>query len=277
MDGWDGESRRELDMGRIEDKFAELKRRGRKALITFITAGDPDLAATVRIVEEMERQGADLIELGIPYSDPIAEGPVIQAANARALRNPIRIRDIMQSVKEMRKTVTVPLLYLLYCNCILQYGIERFFADCREVGLDGVIVPDLPYEEREELESAADQYGVVMITLVAPTSRDRVEKLARNAKGFLYCVSSLGVTGVRSSFSTDFEEFFRFIDKATDIPKALGFGISTAEHVRSLKGYCDGLIVGSAMVKRIEASANADEAVTAVGRYTKELREAMDE
>lgn len=263
-------------MGRIEDKFEELKKQGRKALITFITAGDPVLAATIRIAEEMEKRGADIIELGIPYSDPIAEGPVIQAANTRALKNGIRIDDVMRSVKEMRKTVKAPLLYLLYFNCILQYGIDRFFAESAEAGLDGVIIPDLPFEERDELKWAADKYGIVMITLVAPTSGERIEKLARNAKGFLYCVSSLGVTGIRNSFSTDFGDFFAKINKASVIPKALGFGISTVEHIRQFKGYCDGLIVGSAIVKRIEAAANADEAVAAVGRYTAELRASMD-
>lgn len=263
-------------MGRIEDKFYELKKLGKKALITFVTAGDPDIGTTVRIVEEMESCGADIIELGIPYSDPIAEGPVIQAANVRALKHAIKISDIMNSVKEMRKKVKVPLLYLLYCNCILQYGIDKFFADCKEAGLDGVIIPDLPFEERDELEGAAEKNGIVMITLVTPTSGERIEKLTSNAKGFLYCVSSLGVTGVRSSFNTDFEEFFSRINSATSIPKAIGFGISTKEHVKQLKGYCDGLIIGSAMVKRIEAAANADEAVVAVGRYTAELRDAMD-
>jgi tryptophan synthase alpha chain len=225
----------------------------------------------------MERQGADIIELGIPYSDPIAEGPVIQAANARALKHSIKIIDIMHSVKEMRKTVRVPLLYLLYCNCILQYGIDRFFSDCAAAGLDGVIIPDLPYEERDEFEGTADKYGIIMITLVAPTSGERVQKLAKNAKGFVYCVSSLGVTGVRNSFDTDFDGFFTLINKATSIPKALGFGISTAEHVKRLKGYCDGLIVGSAMVKRVAAAKESDAAIEAVGEYTAELRKAMDE
>ena len=263
-------------MGRIEDKFSELKKQGRKALITFVTAGDPDIATTARIVDEMERRGADIIELGIPYSDPIAEGPVIQAANARALKHSIKISDIMLSVKEMRKTVKVPLLYLLYCNCILQYGIDRFFADCAAVGLDGVIIPDLPFEERDELEGAADKNGIIMITLVTPTSGVRVEMLTRKAKGFIYCVSSLGVTGVRSTFNTDFREFFSRINSAATIPKVIGFGISTAEHIKQLKGYTDGLIVGSAMVKKIEAAANAEEAVNVAGLYTAELRAAMD-
>lgn len=263
-------------MGRIEDKFDELKKQGKKALITFVTAGDPDMGTTMRMVEKMESCGADIIELGIPYSDPIAEGPVIQAANVRALKHSIKISDIMKSVMEIRKKVKVPLLYLLYCNCILQYGIDKFFADCEAAGLDGVIIPDLPFEERDELEGAAEKYGIVMITLVTPTSGERIEKLTRNAKGFLYCVSSLGVTGVRSTFNTNFEEFFSRINSASSIPKAIGFGISTAEHVKQLKGYCDGLIIGSALVKRVEAAVDADEAVAAIGRYTQELRAAMD-
>lgn len=263
-------------MGRIEDKFNILKKQNRKALITFVTAGDPDIATTVRIVEEMEKRGADIIELGIPYSDPIAEGPVIQAANARALKHNIKIIDIMLSVKEIRKTVIVPLLYLLYFNCIVQYGIDRFFANCASAGLDGVIIPDLPFEERGELEETAEKYGIIIITLVAPTSGERIELLTSKAKGFVYCVSSLGVTGVRSTFNTNFEAFFSRINSATSIPKAIGFGISSVEHITQLKDYCDGLIVGSAMVKKIETAQNADEAVAAVGQYTAELRAAMD-
>ncbi len=264
-------------MGRIEKRFDELKKQNRKALITFITAGDPDLASTVMTVKEMERQGADIIELGIPYSDPIAEGPVIQAANARALKHKIKIIDIMASVREMRKTVEAPILYLLYFNCIFQYGFERFFADCSDAGLDGVIIPDLPFEERKELNKIADKYGIVIITLVAPTSGERIEKLTREAKGFIYCVSSLGVTGMRNTFNTDFDEFFSRINRAAAIPKALGFGISTPEHIKQLKGFCDGLIVGSAIVKKFEAAANTDELVSTVGGFTAELRAAMDE
>lgn len=264
-------------MNRIDQKFNELKQKNKKALITFVTAGDPDLDATVRIVKEMERQGADIIELGIPYSDPIAEGPVIQKANARALKNKIRIKDIMEMVRETRKEVSIPLLYLLYFNCILQYGPERFFADCANSGIDGVIIPDMPFEERDEIEDAADKHSVYVTTLVAPTSRDRIRKITENAKGFIYCVSSLGVTGMRDKFNTNFNEFFSYINKTTDIPKAVGFGISTPEHIRLLKGYCDGLIVGSAVVKRIENSSNTDEAVRNVGNFVQVLRNALDE
>jgi len=264
-------------MGRIEDRFLILKEQGKKALITFVTAGDPDLGTTVRIVKEMEKQGADIIELGVPYSDPIAEGPVIQAANERALSKGIKVRDIMASVKTMREDVKVPLLYLLYFNSILRYGPAAFFKDCAEVGIDGVIIPDLPYEERWEIEEFADNFGVVIITLISPVSEERVEKIAKEAKGFVYCVSSLGVTGVRKDFDTDFNRFFSIVNKATKIPKALGFGVSTPEHIKALKGYCDGLIVGSAIVKLVGSSLNPDEAVKKVGSYINELRTAMDD
>lgn len=263
-------------MGRIEDKFSELKKTGRKALITFITAGDPDIETTIRLVREMEDKGADIIELGIPYSDPIAEGPVIQAANERALSKGLKIKDVMAAVVKTRESVKVPLLYLLYYNSILQYGPDRFFKQCSEVGIDGLIIPDLPYEEKDELEEYSSRYGIVIITLVSPVSNERIKKIARYARGFLYCVSSLGVTGVRQGFDTDFREFFSMIDKATDIPKALGFGISTPEHILALKGYCDGLIVGSAMVRKVEAGRTPDEAVENAGLYTAELRGALD-
>lgn len=263
-------------MSRIQAKFKELKDKNQKALITFLTAGDPTLDVTIRIVKEMESRGADVIELGIPYSDPIAEGPVIQQANARALKNNINIKDIMEMVREIRKEVTVPLLYLLYFNCILQYGPEKFFAECSKSGLDGVIIPDLPYEEQGEIEDVAYKYSIDIISLVSPTSKERIETIAKNAKGFLYCVSSLGVTGVRKDFDTDFEEFFSYVNKVTDIPKALGFGISTTEHIYQLRKYCDGLIVGSAIVKKIGESASGEEAVKNVGEYVASLRKALD-
>lgn len=264
-------------MNRIEQKFNELKSINKKALITFVTAGDPALSTTVELVAEMEKQGADIIELGIPYSDPIAEGPVIQQANARALKNNIKIKDIMSTVVEIRKTVKVPLLYLLYFNCILQYGIERFFRDCAESEIDGVIIPDLPFEERDEIEETAEKYSVDIITLVSPTSGERVGRIARNARGFLYCVSSLGVTGMRKEFDTDFEEFFASINSAAAIPRAIGFGISTPGHIRQLKDYADGLIVGSAIVKQVEAGETAEAAVRNVGSFVQSLRTALDE
>lgn len=266
----------DMFMNRIDKRFDELKQKNKKALITFITAGDPDIETTVEIVREMEEKGADLIELGIPYSDPIAEGPVIQRANERALKNPIRIKDIMDMVKAIRKAVKVPLVYLLYFNCIMQYGIEDFFKDCMNSGVDGVIIPDLPFEEKHEIDSACYKYGVYQISLVSPTSKERIKEISENAKGFLYCVSSLGVTGERKEFDTDFKEFFSYVDSVTEIPKALGFGISTTEHIKMLRDRCEGLIVGSAVVKRIERSTCSEEAVRFVGEFVQELRRAMD-
>ncbi len=264
-------------MNRIDEKFLELKKIGKKALITFVTAGDPDIETTKDIVREMVSSGADIVELGVPFSDPVAEGPVIQAANVRALSKGLKINGIMEAVKDLRKDVTIPLLYLLYFNSILQYGIGRFFENCRNAGIDGVIIPDLPFEEREEIEEFADANSIALITLVSPVSGERTQIIAENAKGFLYCVSSLGVTGVRKDFNTDFDEFFRQINKATDIPKALGFGISSVEHVNALKGYCDGLIIGSAIVKIIEDSAAKPvDAVKNTGIFVKQLREALD-
>lgn len=264
-------------MNRIDEKFAELREKNRKALITFVTAGDPTLEATKNIIFEMEKKGADIIELGIPYSDPVAEGPVIQAANERALRNGIRIANIMSMVKDIRKETNIPLIYLLYFNCILQYGIAKFFKDCAQSGIDGLIIPDLPYEELDEIKDVANENGISIITLVSPTSRERMEKIVKNARGFLYCVSSLGVTGMRNEFSTDFKEFFSSIRKFSSVPAAIGFGIATQEHIRSLKQYSEGLIVGSAIVKQIEISSTIDEAVSNVGRFVMELRQAMDE
>ncbi|NTV91694.1 MAG: tryptophan synthase subunit alpha, partial [Clostridiales bacterium] len=165
-------------MGRIENRFNELKKQGRKALITFVTAGDPDLETTIRLVKEMEKQGADVIELGVPYSDPIAEGPVIQAANERALSKGIKITDLMKAVEKMRETVTVPLVYLLYYNCILQYGPDRFFRECKNSGIDAVIIPDLPFEEKGEIEDYADRHEVIIISLVSPVSDERITKIA---------------------------------------------------------------------------------------------------
>lgn len=265
----------EVNMNRIENKFQELSREGRKALITFLTAGDPDIKTTGELVKEMVKQGADIIELGIPFSDPIAEGPVIQAANARALAKGIKIKDVFEKVYELRKDLNVPILYLLYFNTILQYGPENFFKECLNKGVDGVIIPDLPYEEKAEIEEAAAQSDIIIITLVTPVSKERTLEIARNARGFLYCVSSLGVTGVRSDFNTDFLDFFSFINKASDIPKALGFGISTREHISMLKDYCDGLIVGSAIVSRISESKSPVGAVKVVGQYIAGLRAAL--
>lgn len=263
-------------MNRIDDTFARLRNAGRKALVTFITAGCPSLAATQSLVLEMERRGADLIELGIPFSDPIAEGPVIQQANVRALAEGVTPGKIFDLVHCLRQKTQIPLVFLLYFNTILHYGLDRFFAECAAMGVDGVIIPDLPFEESGEIAEHTQKYGVYQISMVAPTSTpERMERICREAHGFLYCVSSLGVTGMRSTFHTDFQAMFDGLNGYTDIPKCIGFGISTPQQVSSLKDYCDGVIVGSAIVNRTLSAPNAEAAVQSVGEYTQSLRDAL--
>ncbi|NLT17688.1 MAG: tryptophan synthase subunit alpha [Clostridiales bacterium] len=262
---------------RIDAMFEKKKKQGKKALITFITAGDPDINTTRRLVLAMEAAGADLIELGVPYSDPVAEGPVIQAASVRALKNGVRMDALFDLVESLRQDTQAPIVFLLYFNSILQHGPDRFFYRCARAGVDGVIVPDLPLEESGEIHGDAKRHGVCLIRLVAPTSGDRIEAIAQKAEGFLYCVSSLGVTGVRSSFSTDFGEFFGRIDRSKAAPSAIGFGVSTPEQAAALKKYCDGVIVGSAIVRRVGAAENADAAVKEVSDFVRGLRAALDD
>lgn len=261
---------------RIDILFKNLKNENKKAFITFVTAGDPDIDTTLDIVLEMEKNGADLVELGIPFSDPIAEGPVIQEANIRALKNGINLDKIFDMVKRLRLKTEIPIVFLMYFNSILAYGKEKFFENCNLSGVDGVIVPDLPFEESWEIEEYTEKYGVYQILLAAPTStEERVEKICGKAKGFLYCVSSLGVTGMRNAFATNFDEMFEKLNKISDIPKCLGFGISKPEHVKNLKGYADGLIVGSAIVKSIADGETIDEKIKNAADKTRELKEAF--
>ena len=262
-------------MNRIEKKFNELKNQGKKALITYVTCGDGGYEATETAVFEMERAGADIIELGVPFSDPIAEGPVIQAASIRALSGGATLAGIFDMIKRIRKKTDIPLVLMLYLNSIFGFGTERFFEICGEIGIDGVIVPDMPYEEKEEIQPFADNHNIISISLVTPTSKDRIQKIASSAKGFVYCVSSTGVTGMRSSFHTDFSRFISDIRKYTDKPCAIGFGISNAQQAHEIKKYCDGVIVGSAVVDIIcENSKNCEKPVY---EFTSSLRKALDE
>ena len=222
-----------------------------KAFIPFITCGDPDLATTAAVVRAAVANGADLIELGIPFSDPTAEGPVIQGANLRALSGGVRTDQIFDLVRQLRTDVTVPMVFMTYANVVFSYGAEKFIATCREIGIDGLILPDLPFEEKGEFLPLCRQYGVDLISLIAPTSRERISMIAAEAEGFLYIVSSLGVTGTRTEITTDLDAIVRVVRQNTEIPCAIGFGISTPEQARKMAAVSDGAIVGSAIIKMV--------------------------
>lgn len=261
---------------RIDSCFEELRARGEKALVTFITAGDPDMAATERLVIEMFDKGADIIELGVPFSDPIAEGKTIQLASQRSLKGGTTIDKIFDCVQKIRQETNKPLLLMMYVNTIFKYGTEKFFAKCKEFEIDGVIVPDLPFEEREEVLPYAEKYGIYNINLVAPTSIDRVNMIASESKGFLYVVSSLGVTGARKDITTDFDTLLAPLRDQDTVPCCIGFGISSPELAAKMSAYCDGVIVGSAIVNRVaENVADVDKAVGEVGDFTKSLKEVL--
>lgn len=260
---------------RIDSVLAQCKQMSKKALIPFITAGDGGYACTETAVLEMARNGADLIELGVPFSDPIAEGPTIQRASERALQSGTTLQGIFGLVRRLREKTNIPLLLMMYLNTIFCYGTDRFFAMCQECGIDGVIVPDIPYEEKDEIQGSADRYGIHNISLVTPASRERIQMIASDATGFLYCVSSNGVTGVRSGFATDFSAFFAEIYRYAKVPCAVGFGISGPETAKAMSAYCDGVIVGSAVVRLVEQY-GGEAAPAAIGDFIHSIRKALD-
>ena len=245
----------------------------KKAFIPFITCGDPDLETTGKIVREMEKSGANLIELGIPFSDPTAEGPVIQGANIRALAGGVTTEKIFAFVRELRQDVKIPLVFMTYANVVYSYGTEKFAASCAEVGSDGLILPDVPYEEKEEFLPACRKYGVDLISLIAPTSQNRIAMIAKEAEGFLYIVSSLGVTGTRSEIETDLSEMVKLVRENANIPCAIGFGISTPEQAKQMADIADGAIVGSAIVKLLEK--HGKDAPRYIGEYVKSMKDGM--
>ena len=244
-----------------------------KAFIPFVTGGDPTLDVTEQLLYAMQDAGADLIEIGIPFSDPIAEGIVIQEANERALEAGCTTDKLFDMIFRARQKVTVPMVFLTYVNPIYTYGKEKFMKRCVECGMDGIIVPDLPYEEKEELSGVCEQYDVDLISLIAPTSHERIRMIAKEAKGFVYCVSSLGVTGVRSEIKTNIAEMTKMVKEETDVPCAVGFGISTPEQAAAMARVSDGAIVGSAIVKLV--ARHGENAVSAVAQYVREMKEAV--
>lgn len=260
---------------RISACFAQAQEQGHKAFIPFITCGDPDLTTTRNLVNVMVANGATMIELGIPFSDPTAEGPVIMAASERALAGGVTTDKIFNLVVTLRQDdhITVPLVFMTYANVVYSYGTERFMARCAQVGIDGMILPDVPFEEKEEFEVPAHKQGLALISMIAPTSHERIAKIAQSAHGFIYVVSSLGVTGTRTKFSSDLASVVATIKQYTKLPCAIGFGISTPEQATAMGKLAEGAIVGSAIVKLIAAHKQA--APEVVGPYVKSMVEAL--
>lgn len=255
-------------MSKIQDAFAHGK-----AFIPFITCGDPDLETTKAVVRAAVSSGADLIELGIPFSDPTAEGPVIQGANLRALSGGVTTDKIFDMVRELRKDVTVPMVFMTYANVVFSYDAEKFIKTCSEIGIDGLILPDIPYEEKEEFDPICKKYGVDLISLIAPTSHDRIAMIAKEASGFIYIVSSLGVTGTRSEITTDISAMVELIRQNSSLPCAVGFGISTPLQAAKMASLSDGAIVGSAIIKLI--AQYGKDAAAPVAAYVKEMKDAL--
>lgn len=255
-------------MSKIASAFAKGK-----AFIPFVTCGDPSLEVTEQLVTQMAAAGADLIELGIPFSDPTAEGPVIQAANVRALSQGVTTDKIFDMVRRIREKTDVPLVFMTYANVVFSYGAERFLQTSAEIGMDGLILPDLPFEEKAEFDPLCKRFGLDLISLIAPTSHERIRMIAREASGFVYCVSSLGVTGVRTNITTDIGAMVKLVKEACDLPCAVGFGISTPEQAKKMAAQSDGAIVGSAIVK-LCAQYGAD-CVPHVIEYVKRMKAAV--
>ena len=243
-----------------------------KAFIAFITCGDPDLATTEAVVRAAVENGADLIELGIPFSDPTAEGPVIQGANLRALNGGITTDKIFDFVRKLRRDLKVPMVFMTYANVVFSYGAEKFISACHDIGIDGLILPDLPFEEKDEFQPLCIKYGLDLISLIAPTSESRIAMIAREASGFVYIVSSLGVTGTRIEITTDLASIVSLVRENTDIPCAIGFGISTPEQAAKMAGLSDGAIVGSAIIKLL--AEYGKDAAEHVGAYVKTMADA---
>lgn len=244
-----------------------------KAFIAFITCGDPDLETTAAVVRAAVQNGADLIELGIPFSDPTAEGPVIQGANLRALQGGVTTDRIFDLVRELRRDVSIPMVFMTYANVVYSYGAERFIRTCQEIGIDGLILPDVPFEEKEEFLPICRRYGVDLVSLVAPTSENRIAEIAAEAEGFLYIVSSLGVTGTRSEITTDLDAIVSVVRQHAKVPCAIGFGISTPAQARAMAAVSDGAIVGSAIIKILEK--HGRDAAPEVGKYVRAMKDAL--
>ncbi|TDF99356.1 tryptophan synthase subunit alpha [Paenibacillus piri] len=241
-------------MNRIDRAFAELKDQNKPAFIPFLTIGDPDVRTSIDIIKQLEQSGATMVELGVPYSDPLADGPVIQRSSGRALKNnKVSIRDCIEAARQARSEgCELPFILFTYYNPVLQFGLDRIFGLLQESDISGIIIPDLPMEEDAEVRAAAERHGIHLIPLVAPTSNDRIKRIVSRASGFVYCVSSLGVTGTRTQFHSGIDGFLDTVKQSTALPVAIGFGISTNEQFKRFSQACDGIVVGSALVRQVE-------------------------
>lgn len=255
-------------MNRIENAF-----KNKKAFIGFLTAGDPTFDASFENIMAMIRAGADLVEIGIPFSDPIAEGPVIQGADVRALKAGMTTDRAFELAEKVRAKTDIPLVFMTYVNPVYKYGYDRFFARCAKIGVDGLICPDLPFEEKNEADGAAKSHGVSLISMIAPTSEQRIKSIAESAEGFLYIVSSMGVTGVRSEIKTDLASIMESVRRYAKIPAAIGFGVSTPEQAKKMSEIADGVIVGSAIVRLVERF--GEKAPEEIYRFVKAMKDAV--
>lgn len=259
-------------MNRLEENLQKLKLQGRKAFIPYVVAGDPSLDVTADLVVTMAEAGADAIELGIPYSDPVADGPVIQRAGKRALTGGVTLEAIFTAVRAIRKRTEVPLIFMVYMNCILQYGVEKFARQCKEFGVDGLIVPDMPLEESDELRHATADADLAVILLVTPaTPKERMVRITQASRGFVYCVAALGVTGMRQDLRSDLGQILTDLKSMTDLPIAVGFGISTPDQAAQLAPLADGVIVGSAVVRLMEE----EQSVAKVAQFVQSMKAAI--
>ncbi|HZJ43834.1 MAG TPA: tryptophan synthase subunit alpha [Pyrinomonadaceae bacterium] len=259
-------------MSRISQVFSQLKKEGRKAFVPFITAGDPDLQTTGKLLVELARAGAGVIELGVPFSDPMADGPVIQRASERALENEFGLDEIFQLIDQSRRTIDTPIILFSYFNPLLQYGLKQLCQEAKRVGLDGVLVTDLTPEEATDFSAELKSHDLDMIFLIAPTSNDvRLRLVAKHASGFIYAVSRAGVTGARESVSVEAEKLVRRMRAFSDLPIVVGFGISSSSQVAEVEQYADGVVVGSAIVAEIERSKGRDDIVSHIGEFTRSL------
>jgi len=257
-------------MNRIEFAF-----KNKKAFIPFITAGYPNIKKTEDFIYKMVSAGADLIEIGIPFSDPVAEGPVIQESSQKALEEGTNLDSIFELVKNIRKNISIPLVFMTYLNPVFKYGYDNFFKQCSLIGIDGIIIPDLPFEEKNEISQFTKKYDVKIISLIAPTSEDRIKQIAKEAEGFLYIVSSMGVTGVRNEIKTDLKSILEIVRSITKIPAAIGFGIHSPQQAKEMSKIADGVIVGSAIIKIIkEYGSAADEHIY---NYVKEMKNSISQ